>query len=207
MHFRASNKQKGRDPHHNERIESMDNGESSYRRYLDGDDNAFVEIIDTYKAGLTLYLCTFTGDVIRAEELMEDTFAKLFIKKPRFSGKSSFKTWLYAIARNLAVDAHRRGAMISDTPIEDTELRTDEEESVERMYIKEERKLMLHRALGKLKPDYRQVLYLVYFEDMDYIGAAAVMKKSRTQVKNLIARAKSSLRTELLKEGFVYEDN
>ena len=184
----------------------MDNGASSYRRYLDGDDDAFVEIIDEYKAGLTLYLCSVVGDIARAEELMEDTFAKLFIKKPRFSGKSSFKTWLYTIARNLAVDSRRRSSKISDTPIDEIELPADEEENVERMYIKEERKIMLHRALGELKPDYRQVLYLIYFEDMDYNGAASVMGKSKTQIKNLAARAKAALKERLLEEGFVYED-
>lgn len=185
----------------------MDNGASSYRRYLDGDEQAFVNIIDEYKAGLTLYLCSVTGDIVRAEELMEDTFAKLFIKKPRFSGKSSFKTWIYTIARNMAHDSRRRSSKISETPIEDIELVSGEEESVERMYIKEERKIMLHRALGTLKLEYRQVLYLIYFEDMDYNGAAAVMGKSKSQIRNLVARAKSSLRERLLKEGFIYEDN
>ena len=82
----------------------MDNGASSYRRFLDGDDNGFVEIVKDYKDGLILFLDSFVSNLSVAEELAEDTFVKLGIKKPYFSGKSSFKTWLYAIGRNVAVD-------------------------------------------------------------------------------------------------------
>ncbi len=86
----------------------MENGASSYRRFLDGDDSGFVEIVRDYKDGLILYLSSFTGDIYLAEELAEDTFVKLGIKKPRFSGRSSFRTWLYAIGRNAAIDRLRR---------------------------------------------------------------------------------------------------
>ncbi|MBD5159991.1 MAG: RNA polymerase subunit sigma-24, partial [Ruminococcus sp.] len=75
----------------------MDNGAVSYRRFLDGDDEGMVEIIRDYKDGLILYLNGITGNILLAEEIMEDTFFKLVVKKPKFSGRSSFKTWLYAI--------------------------------------------------------------------------------------------------------------
>ena len=64
----------------------MDNGASSYRRFLDGDDTGIVEIIRDYKDGLILYLNGITGNIHTAEEIMEDTFVKLVTKKPRFSG-------------------------------------------------------------------------------------------------------------------------
>ena len=64
---------------------------------------------------------------------------------------------------------------------------------------------MLHRAMGKLNSDYQQVLYLSFFEDFDNGQIAAVMKKSKRQVENLIYRAKMSLRSELDKEGFCHE--
>ncbi len=86
----------------------MDNGASSYRRYLDGDDNGMVDIIRDYKDGLLLYINTFTDNLSEAEDLMEDTFVKLAVNKPKFSEKSSFKTWLYAIGRNVVLDELRR---------------------------------------------------------------------------------------------------
>ena len=77
----------------------MDQGAESYRRFLNGDDGGMTEIIRDYKDGLALFLTGITGDVLAAEELMEETFFRLLTKKPRFSGKSSFKTWLFSIGK------------------------------------------------------------------------------------------------------------
>lgn len=69
----------------------MDNGASSYRRFLDGDDEGIVELIKDYKDGLTLYLNGYVNNIFVAEELMEETFFKLMMKKLRFNGKFSSK--------------------------------------------------------------------------------------------------------------------
>ena len=70
----------------------MDNGASSYRRFLEGDDDGIVQIIRDYKDGLMLYLNSFVQNIHIAEDLTEDTFVKLIARRPRFSGKSTFKT-------------------------------------------------------------------------------------------------------------------
>ena len=88
----------------------MDNGASSYRRFLDGDDSGLAELVRDYKDGLILYLNGFVQNMHTAEELMEDTFFKLMVKKPRFREKYTFKTWLYTIGRNIALDHLRRNA-------------------------------------------------------------------------------------------------
>ena len=183
----------------------MDNGASSYRRFLDGDDSGIVDIIKEYKDGLILYLNGFTGNIHTAEELMEDTFVKLITKTPKFSGKCSFKTWLYTIGRNVAIDSLRRRSKIFETSIDEYADLSGDEEGLEQSYIREESKITVHRALRKLKPEYQQVLYLIYFEGFDNAGAAAVMKKSKRQIENLVYRAKMSLKSELNKEGIIYE--
>ena len=180
----------------------MENGAQCYRRYLSGDDEALTEIIRDYKDGLTLYLCEISGNLFLAEEAMEETFFRIAVKKPRFSEKSAFKTWLYAIGRNAVLDQMRKHRRISDTPPESfTELADTENDPVSE-YLKEERALRLHRAMARLHSAYRQVLYLVYFEGMSNGDAAAVMKKSRRQIENLVSRARKALKEELLKEGF-----
>ena len=184
----------------------MDNGASSYRRFLDGDDDGIVEIIKDYKDGLTLYLNGYVNNIFVAEELMEETFFKLMMKKPRFTGKYSFKTWLYTIGRNVAIDYVRHNEKISDTSIDDLENYLYEEDSIESSYLREERKIAVHKALRKLKAEYRQVLFLIYFENFSNAEAASVMKKSKHQLENLVYRARLSLRSELDKEGFVYEE-
>ena len=184
----------------------MDNGASSYRRFLDGDDDGIVEIIKDYKDGLTLYLNGYVNNIFVAEELMEETFFKLMMKKPRFTGKYAFKTWLYTIGRNVAIDYVRHNEKISNTPIEDLENHLFEEENIERSYLRKEQKIIVHKALRKLKAEYRQVLYLIYFEGFSNSEASSAMKKSKHQLENLVYRARMSLKSELDKEGFVYEE-
>ncbi len=178
----------------------MDNGASSYRRFLDGDDNGLVMIIKDYKDGLILYLNSFVFNLTAAEELAEDTFVKIAVKKPRFKGNSSFKTWLYAIGRNVALDYLRRHK---------TQLSLEECGEIqffEQEYIKVERKLTVRKALNQLKAEYRQIIWLVYFEDFSTKEAAEIMKRSVHSIETLLYRARQDLRAVLEMEGLEYED-
>lgn len=183
----------------------MDNGAVCYRRFLDGDDNAFVDIIKDYKDGLTLYLWGITGNPITAEDLTEDAFVKLVTKKPRFSGKSIFKTWLYSIARNIAYDFLRKnpkGMEISTEELLEIQCSGD---LLEQAYIKEEEKIELHKAMDTLPPQYKQVLWLTYFEELSNKDVAMIMHKSVHSIETMLYRARICLREKLEKEGFVYE--
>ena len=183
----------------------MDNGASSYRRFLNGDDEGLTLIIKDYKDGLILYLNGYVNNIYVAEEIMGETFFKLAVKKPKFSGKSSFKTWLYTIGRNVAIDYIRHNSKISMTPIEDMENYLKDETSLENLYIKNEKKIIIHNAMSDLKPEYRQVLWLCFFEEFSNEEAAQIMGKNKRQIENLVYRAKQSLKSLLDKEGFKYE--
>ena len=183
-----------------------DNGAGSYRRFLSGDDDGLAAIVNEYREGLILYLHSLVANLYTAEELAEETLFRLMVKKPRFSGKSSFKSWLYAIGRHVAIDHLRRNAKLADTRVEDMAEYLADETDLERAYIRSEQRIRLHRAMEKLIPDYRQVLWLVYFEELSHEEAGTVMKKNSRQITNLLYRAKQSLRTELEKEGFSDEE-
>ena len=140
----------------------------------------------------------------RAEELAEDTFVLLGTKKPKDKGSSSFKTWLYTIGRNLAIDHIRKQKRRREIPLDEAVYISDPE--LEQSFINEERKIILHSAMNKLKSDYRQVLWLIYFEGMSNKEAAAVMKKSVHNIETLVSRARKTLKKQLETEGFDYED-
>ena len=183
----------------------MDSGASSYHRFLEGDDNGIVEIIRAYKDGLILFLDRYVHNIHIAEELTEDTFVRIVTRKPRFSAKYSFKTWLYTIGRNTAINYIRHEGRISDAPIEDWESLSIEEETLEQSYLREEQKITVHKALAHISPDYGTVLYLKFFEDLTNEQIARVTRKSKRQIENLIYQAKRALKAELEKEGFRYE--
>ena len=81
-----------------------ENGAMNYNRFINGDKDGMTEVIREYKDGLSLYLNSLVRNICEAEELMEETFVELVVKKPRFSGKSSFRTWLFSIGRYIAYD-------------------------------------------------------------------------------------------------------
>ena len=183
----------------------MDNGASSYRRFLDGDESGIGEIVKEYKDGLIFYLDSLVRNVHTAEDLAVDTFVKLVAKKPRFHGKSSFKTWLYTIGRNVAMDWLRKQGRISPTSLDEVANFLPDEADLERDYLRDEDKIAVHRALRRLKPEYSLVLYLTFFEDVSNGEVAVVMKKTKSQVEKLVWRAKQALKEELNKEGIIYE--
>ena len=182
----------------------MGNDAERYRRFLDGDDNGLIEIIDEYHEGMSLYLNSIVNNMCLADDIVQETFVKLAIKKPPFRGKCSFKTWLFTIARNCAVDHLRKDQKISDLSL-DEHLVISDVTDTEKEYFKEEQKKELYRAMKRLNPEYYQVLYLMYFEDPDTSDIARIMHKAKRQVSDLIFRARKSLRSELERKGFIYE--
>ena len=73
-------------------------------------------------------------------------------------------------------------------------------------YIKTEQKRILHQALHRLKLEYRQVLYLSFFEGFSNTETAFIMKKLDRQIKSLLYNAKKALKSELERNGFEYEE-
>lgn len=184
----------------------MDSGAKNYLRFLEGDDEGIGEIIREYRDGLMMFLNGYVKNIHTAEELTEDTFFKLVVKKPKYKGDYSFKTWLYTIGRNETVNYLKRRKRFSDKPFEDYENLLRDEENLEKLYFVEERKIAVHSSLEKLNEDYRQVLFLTVFEELTNEETAKVMKKNKRQIENLVYRAKRALKAELKKEGFVYEE-
>ena len=69
----------------------------------------------------------------------------------------------------------------------------------------DERKIVVHKAISSLKTEYRQVLWLCFFEELSNEEVAQIMGKSKRQIENLVYRAKQTLKSVLDKEGFEYE--
>ena len=176
----------------------MDHFSAVYMRFLSGDRQALTEIIEAYREGLTYFLLTFTGDPLAAEEAVQETFVRLYVKKPDFSGKAAFKTWLYGVGRNAAREMRRKTERNQSTE----ETIPDPAPDPESAYFAEEEKKLLHRAMARLDEPYRQALWLHYFEEMRTKEIAVILHKSPGAVDALLYRARAALKEELKKEGF-----
>jgi len=178
----------------------MDNGESSYRRFLDGDESAFGELLDMYSENLIFFINRYVGNVAIAQELSEDVFVELLIHKRRYNFKTSLKTYIFTIARNKAVSYIRKCSRRPECAYEYIESEADRR-NLEDEFLKKERDKKLHAAIEDLNEDYKTVLHLIYFENMSYEQAAAVMKKNKKQIENLVYRARQTLKKILEKEA------
>lgn len=179
--------------------------ESIYQKYLDGEGNAADLLVERYGDMLTLYINGYIKDIHEAEDLMIEAFSKIFAKERPIAGNGSFKAYLYKTARNLAL-RHKRKHRILFSRIEDLDFEPPGKMLADTEILRNERDRQLYEALDKLKPEYREALYLIYFEDLSYRSAATVVSKSEQQIKNLVYRGKQSLKTILEQGGFVYAD-
>lgn len=183
----------------------MDNGASSYRRFLDGDESAFDEIIKELFDKLVFFIDRYVHDIHTAEDIAIDTFSDLLVHRHRYNFKVTLKTYLFMIGRSRALNHIKRRKAINFVEISEAELLADAQYNLEEIILKDEQKRMVNNALQKLSDDMRVAVHLVYFEDMTYDEAARVMKKNRKQVDNLLYRAKGELRIILGKDGYQYE--
>ncbi len=182
----------------------MDSDKILYDKFLQGDHTALEELIGIYKESLTLFLYGYLNNMAEAEDMMIDVFAQLVFSAGKFRGHSTLKTYLFAIGRNEALrylKKHKQHLALDEI----SEDALCDEAVSEFALLQQEGHRQLYHCMRKLHAEYRDILLLLYFENMSYKDAARVMKKSEKQITNLAYRAKKSLKTALEQEGFSYD--
>ena len=177
--------------------------EELYRRYLDGDEEGLTALMERYGRALTLYIDGYLGDVHEAEDLMIEVFSYLLTKRPRIRD-GGLKAYLYKAARHMALrHKSRRPAVFS---LEALAQEPEAETLVEEVIKNREHSRILRLCMERLHPEYREALYLIYFEELSYAEAAGIMGKNIKQITNMVYRGKQSLRELLQKEGITHAE-
>ena len=139
-------------------------------------EDALGELMERYGTKLTLYLDGYLCDLHEAEDLMIEVFAYLIAKKPHIRD-GGFRAYLYQSARHMALrllHKKRAGNCFSlDALTEEPEARELVEEAVQSA----ERARLLRTCMTELHEDYREALFLVYFDGLSHAETAAVMGK------------------------------
>jgi RNA polymerase sigma-70 factor (ECF subfamily) len=185
------------------------NDKSLIDAHLKGDTKAFGELVRRYGDGLLGYLMRMTGSVEQAEDLFQETFKRVHEKADTFRG-SRIKSWLFAIATNVAIDGFRRGRRLQVTSL-NQKLDCDDEESRElsavavadnsqepsQKAIMAERKEQVRQALELLPAKQRATLVLAYYQQLSYPEVAQVLGCSVGTVKTQMYRALKTLAQRL----------
>ncbi len=179
----------------------MDRGNEYYNLFLQGDKEAFGSLVALYNERLILFLFGFVQDRMQAEDLAADTFCYLLIRKPSFREEAKFKTWLFRIAKNKAIDFLRKQKRYPEISFENGDFELPHFDLPENALFQKETNQKLYAAMQTLPQQYRTVLCLIYFENMSYKQAARVLKKTEKQIKNDAYRARQALKIACRKEG------
>lgn len=182
----------------------MGKGEELYRRYRNGEESGFDGLIELYRENLIFFLLRYLPSIEDAEDAATDAFVSLLLHPYREGRGCSLKTYLFTLGRNQALNLLKKQKR-QDAFRETSLLPLTEDLALEDRLCQDEKRRDLLRALDALPAEYREALYLLYFEELSLEETARVMKKSKKQIENLSYRGKKALREKLGKE-LSYED-
>lgn len=161
-----------------------------------GSPEACGELYDLYYQDIYRYLYYRTGDSNSAEDLTSEVFIKMVRALSNYQIQSTpFRAWLFQIARNLAIDHHRRKIarpiVALDENLDSQDIRVDR--VVEARLTHES----LMKRLGLLDESQRDVVVLRFIEEISIAETARILHKTEDAIKGLQRRALLTLRAGL----------
>lgn len=185
-----------------------DSDESLMLRYRDGDVRAFELLVTRHRKPVFNFILRFVRDTAAAEDVTQETFLRLVKGADAYERQAKFTTWLYTIARNLCVDAARRGkhrkAASLDAPIGDEDgsaslldLVPDGGAAVDRQAQSKELRLRLQQAIESLPDEQREIFLLREVADLQFNEIASVIGCPENTVKSRMRYALEKLREAL----------
>jgi RNA polymerase sigma-70 factor, ECF subfamily len=189
--------------------------QSEVAQLRQGDLDALTALLTRYQNRLYRYLLRMLRNQAEAEDLFQQTWVRVAEKIRRYDPSRNFEPWLFALARNLAIDHLRRVRPESlDEPIVGSDSETREtpaarlasaEPPVLDGILQRERSSRLHDALDTLQVSYREVLTLRFEEEMKLEEIAEVLDVPLSTVKTRLRRGLDRMR-EALESRYPGED-
>lgn len=160
-------------------------------------------VVDLAHELRTLHEATFAWalaccgrDRATAEDVLQDAYFKVLEGRARFEGRSTFKTWLFGVVR-MTARSHRRFAFLRSATGAEGEETADSRRGPESDLATRQRAERLAAALGRLSERQREVMHLVFYEDLTVAEAAEVMGVSVGSARQHYDRGKHALAATL----------
>lgn len=165
---------------------------------------AYEILVRRYKDPLMNFVYRFVGDRDVCTDVVQDTMIKFYLNKDSYRSFAKFSTWIYTIAGNLAkneLKRRRRRSILSINNNEDEKTPQIEDKSFlapDRAADSEIKNEMIHKALLKVKPVYREVVVLRDIQELSYEEISEITSLAIGTVKSRINRGRAQLQ-KLLK--------
>lgn len=177
---------------------------------LAGDPSAYRFLVERYQGRVYAMLCGMVRDREEARDLTQDTFVRAFHNLDRFRLESSFYTWLYRIAMNLAIDHGRKASRVKATEFDDGVAAKGVDGVLDpghntlnpaRALERKRLHARIHAALEELSPEHRQIILLREVEGLSYKEISDVLELPEGTVMSRLFYARKKLQTALKDEG------
>jgi RNA polymerase sigma-70 factor (ECF subfamily) len=172
-----------------------------------GDQRAYADLMRFYREPIYLMLLRMTHNPTDADDLTIDTFGKAFCQLHTYTPSNTFATWLFAIASNNGIDYIRRRHLatvsLSDITVHNDDDSYDyplpsQDANPEEALISSQRGELLRDVVRQLKPRYRTIVEMRYFQELSYDEIAQKLSMPLGTVKIQLRRARQLL-AEILK--------
>lgn len=170
-----------------------------------GDQRAFAEIVELYKDKLYHLGYRMTGNRQEAEDVVQDTFLRVFRNLDRYDENQKFSTWIYRIATNLCIDRLRKRKSVYSLDAESGDhegldgysmLPSDDRTPESELMLSETQRI-IHEAMETLPPKYKSVMVLRYMQDLSLQEISDVLNMPVTTVKTRVHRGREFMRKKL----------
>lgn len=170
-----------------------------------GDRRAFERIYARFKGPVFSMTRVWLRNDGVAEEIMQETFLRVFRHRARFEPTGSVSSWIFQIARNLSLDHLRKKKEVLASPADEergdaiSEI-ADDQDTADAQLIEHMDSQRLERALASLSAQQREALALRTFSEWSYEEIAREMELSLGALKSVLHRAKQELVRKLREE-------
>ena len=176
-------------------------------QFQNGNVKAFNELVNRYKDRLLNYVYHFFNDIDLAEDIVQDTFLKLYTHKNSYKQVAKFSTWIYTIAGNLSKtelrkQKRRKTFSISDLSYDNNEFVISSNESTpEEKIVTKDDIDNLKSGMDKLSVDFKTVIILRDIQELSYDIISSIIEMPLGTVKSRINRARLKLQHILMEKG------
>ncbi|MFD0589233.1 RNA polymerase sigma factor SigW [Paenibacillus sp. GCM10027627] len=175
------------------------------RLALKGDQQAFAELVDLYQDKLYHMAYRMLNNRQEAEDVVQDTFLRVYKNLDRFDETLKFSTWIYRIATNLCIDRlrKRRPTYSLDAESQDYDgldgysMIPSDNRTPESELILSDTQRIIHQAMESLPPKYKTVMMLRYIQDLSLQEVGDILDMPVTTIKTRVHRGREFLRKKL----------
>ena len=182
---------------------SQPTDEELIARFQNGDAYAFDLLVRRYTDPLLNFIFRFLGDLVESEDIVQETFYRVYKNKHYYKEVAKFSTWIYTIAGNLAKTELRRRKRrkvfsihketAAEKELELPDLKSDPEKEVNTVVTEK----IIQKAITNLPQKFRQVIVLRDIQGFSYEEISSIIKVPLGTVKSRVNRARLKLQEDL----------